>query len=123
MVEKLLKANWSLEDSKNLVYERRYHKQYEKARAQFISDSSALSIYLDDFYRKYPFSKENQLWESYLLREKNNSTFKELNQNKQKIIQICRNRWTEGIFDISHQKIESNKVELNQGEVPDLTFV
>ena len=41
--------------------------------------------------------------------------------NKQKIIQICRNRWTEGIFDISHEKIESNKVELNQGEVPDLT--
>ena len=122
MVKKIIKANWSLEDSKNLVYERRYHKQYEKARSQFISDSSALSIYLDSFYRKYPFSKDNQLWESYLLREKNNSTFKELNKNKQKIIQICRNRWTEGIFDISHKKIESKKVELNQGEVPDLTF-
>ena len=57
LVEKIIKANWSLEDSKNLVYERRYHKQYEKARAQFISDSSALSIYLDSFYRKYPFSR------------------------------------------------------------------
>ena len=32
LVEKIIKANWSLEDSKNLVYERRYHKQYEKAR-------------------------------------------------------------------------------------------
>ena len=38
----------------------------KKLEAQFISDSSALSIYLDSFYRKYPFSKDNQLWESYL---------------------------------------------------------
>ena len=57
LVEKIIKANWSLEDSKNLVYERRYHKQYEKARSQFISDSSALSIYLDTFLLNIHFLK------------------------------------------------------------------
>ena len=58
LVEKIIKANWSLEDSKNLVYERRYHKQYEKARSQFISDSSALSIYLDTFTENIHFLKK-----------------------------------------------------------------
>ena len=79
-----------------------------------------MSIYLNDFYRKYPFSTDNQLWENYLFREKN-STFKELIKNKQKIIQICRNRWTEGIL-IFYIKKYKNEVELNQGEVPDISL-
>ena len=84
MVEKIIKANWSLEDSKNLVYERRYHKQYEKARAQFISDSSALSIYLDSFTENIHFLKIINCGRVILLREKNNSTFKEVEPKQTK---------------------------------------
>ena len=61
-----------MEESKTLVYERRYHKQYEKARAEFISDSSSLELYLINFSEKYPFTKDNEIWKDYLLRKKNN---------------------------------------------------
>ena len=36
------------------------------------------------------------------------------------VIQTCRNRWVEGIYDIPMKEIVSDKVTINQGEVPDL---
>ena len=122
IARKIIIKNWDMEDSKTLVYERRYHKQYEKAKAEFISDSSSLEISLNDFFEKYPFTKDNEIWKGYLLREKNDKFFKILDQNKRHILQICRNRWTEGIYDIPKLDIKSNKIEVNQGNVPDLAF-
>ena len=122
IARKIIIKNWDMEDSKTLVYERRYHKQYEKAKAEFISDSSSLEISLNNFFEKYPFTKDNEIWKGYLLREKNDKFFKILDQNKRHILQICRNRWTEGIYDIPNLDIKSNKIEVNQGNVPDLAF-
>ena len=122
IARKIIVKSWDMEDSKTLVYERRYHKQYEKAKAEFISDSSSLEISLNNFFEKYPFTKDNKIWRGYLLREKNDKFFKILDQNKRHILQICRNRWTEGIYDIPSLDIKSNKIEVNQGNVPDLAF-
>ena len=36
------------------------------------------------------------------------------------ILQICRNRWSEGIYDINIKDIFSRRVTVNQGDVPDL---
>ncbi len=58
MANKLRRANWRLEESKRLVYERRYHKQYEKAQSEFISDSTNLSLIVKEFSKKYPFTLE-----------------------------------------------------------------
>ena len=120
--KKIINSNWDLEESRILVYERRYHKQYEKAKAEFVSDSVSLAMYLADFYKKYAFIKDNELWNNFLFLGKDINVLKVLDQNEQKILQICRNRWTEGIYDISYNKIESEKIELNQGKVPDLIF-
>ena len=49
-VNELRYANWRLEESKRLGYERRYHKQYEKARMEFASDITNLSIISEKLY-------------------------------------------------------------------------
>ena len=51
LVKDLRNAHWRLDQSKKLVYEMRYNKQYEKARSEYISDSTnnfsvALFIFL-----------------------------------------------------------------------------
>ena len=69
IARKIIIKNWDMEDSKTLVYERRYHKQYEKAKAEFISDSSSLEISLNNFfyqefqtlYLQIPFSTDSYL--------------------------------------------------------------
>ena len=49
-VNDLRRAHLRLEESKRLVYERRYHKQYEKARSEFVSDSTNLDIIKRNFF-------------------------------------------------------------------------
>ena len=65
-VEELRLADWRLKESKRLVYERRYHKQYEKARSEFISDSTNLDIIKRAFFDLYSFTLQKENWSSYL---------------------------------------------------------
>ena len=120
MVNELRHRHWRFEESKRLVYERKYHKQYEKARSEFVSDSTNLSILTSEFDRLFPFTKEKPAWLPYIKTENNPKDMKDLDGNQEKILQICRNRWTEGIYDIAVEDILSNEVTVNQNDVPDL---
>lgn len=120
IVTDLRYANLRLIDSKRLVYERRYHKQYEKAKLEFISDSTNLSILQTEFYRQYPFTVDKPNWTLYLEIGQESKDTKKLELDKELVLQICRNRWTEGIYDIPIESIESNQVTVNQNIVPDL---
>ena len=120
MVNEIREANWRLEESRRLVYERRYHKQYEKARSEFISDSVNLALIVNNFSESYPFTLEKSSWELYLSTDEDSKSLKDLEQKNELILQICRNRWTEGIYDIAIKDITSRQVNVKQGSVPDL---
>ena len=119
-VKLIRQANWRLEESRRLVYERRYHKQYEKARSEFISDSTNLALLVKEFHQSYPFTLEKINWELYLYTKKDNQEIKKMQRYSDLVIQTCRNRWAEGIYDIPIKKIVSTSVAVNQGTVPDL---
>ena len=120
MVNEIREANWRLEESRRLVYERRYHKQYEKARSEFVSDSVNLALIVNNFSASYPFTLEKSSWELYLSTDEDSKSLKDLEQKNDLILQICRNRWTEGIYDIAIKDITSREVNVKQGSVPDL---
>jgi len=120
MVNELRFASWRLDESRRLVYERRYHKQYEKARSEFVSDSANLTILTKEFHRLYPFTVDKPTWFTYVTPQQDPKNMKDLDLNKERVIQICRNRWTEGIYDIAITEIASHQVTVNQSDVPDL---
>ena len=120
ILNEIRQARWRLEESKRLVYERRYHKQYEKARSEFVSDSTNLSVIIKNFSESYPFTLEKRSWEVYLSTNEDPKSLKDLEQNNELILQICRNRWAEGIYDIAIKDIKSRQVNIKQGSVPDL---
>tara|TARA_B100000029_G_scaffold111535_1_gene103541 strand:- start:1377 stop:3698 length:2322 start_codon:yes stop_codon:yes gene_type:complete len=120
MVNELRFASWRLDESRRLVYERRYHKQYEKARSEFVSDSANLTILTKEFHRLYPFTVDKPAWFTYVTPQQDPKNMKDLDLNKERVIQICRNRWTEGIYDIAISEIASHQVTVNQSDVPDL---
>ena len=113
-------ASKRLEESTRLVYERRYHKQYEKARSVFVADSAELDNQLNKLKSEYPFVENNSAWGKYLQPENNDSKKGNFNLDKDNIIRICRNRWSEGIYDISINNILSEEITINQGDVPEL---
>ena len=45
---------------------------------------------------------------------------KDLDRNRDHVIQICENRWTEGIYDIVVSDFACHQVRINQSDVPDL---
>ena len=120
MTNELRHAIWRLEESRRLVYERRYNKQYEKAHSEFVSDSANLSILTNEFHRLYSFTVEKSAWITYVKAEQDPKNMKDLDRNRDHVIQICKNRWTEGIYDIVVSVIASHLVLINQCDVPDL---
>lgn len=120
MVTDLRNAYWRLDQSEKLVYEMRYNKQYKKARLEFISDSTNLDILSNNFSKLYPFILNKDGWYDYISLPKNVSDSKALLKHNELILQICRNRWSEGIYDINIKDIFSRKVTVNQGDLPDL---
>ena len=120
-VEELRLADWRLKESKRLVYERRYHKQYEKARSEFVSDSTNLDIIKRAFFDLYSFTLQKENWYSYLSMDYHLDSDEDLKKDNQSILQICRNRWSEGIYNIAINNINSDKVVVKQGELADLT--
>ena len=56
----------------------------------------------------------------YLKTDQEPSNIKNLALHQELALQICRNRWTEGIYDIPIESIESNQVTVSQNIVPDL---
>ena len=115
-VKSINRANSRLTESRRLVYERKYDKQYEKAKLEFIADSTNLDLLLNDMSRSYPFTLEKNDWAFYF----NSSNPEKFQSHSELVIQTCRNRWVEGIYDIPMKEIVSDKVTINQGEVPDL---
>jgi len=112
-------AIWRYNESKQLYYERKYHKTAEKARNEFIADSTSLDIISRTFINNYPFiSLKDSLWLKYLTVEDNPAKIKDLTKHKNIVTQVCKNRWSEGIYDISMDSIISGKVTINQSEVP-----
>ena len=120
LVKDLRNAHWRLDQSKKLVYEMRYNKQYEKAQSEYNSDSTNLAVITKNFSKLYPFISNKGNWSDYVSLQDNSRDLKTLSEHNELILQICRNRWSEGIYDINIKDIFSRRVTVNQGDVPDL---
>ena len=118
-INDLRSAIWRYNESKQLYYERKYHLTSEKAKNEFIADSTSLSIISEVFDKDYPFTaSKDSSWNKYLTSNSDPRKLKDWILHKNIVIQICKNRWSEGIYDISLDSIISNKVKINQGQVP-----
>ena len=115
-------AKWRFNDSKQLYYERKYHPTAEKAKTEFIADSTSLLMIANDFRTNYPFTvSKDSSWNNYLTTDRDPRSLNDWFLHQKIVNQICKNRWSEGIYDISMDSIISDKVKINQGEVPILT--
>ena len=104
--------------SKDLVYRYRYDENYNIVLADFKADSIELSQLNLDIENKYSISIKEIPWVSFLDAEYQTGPQYDLNEFEKTIIQICRNRWAEGIYDIPKTDIISDKSMIHQGKVP-----
>ncbi len=119
--EEIRKTKDKYLQSKDLVYRYRYDENYNLVLADFKADSTELSQLNSDIEKKYLISTKEIPWASFLDVEYKTGPQYDLNEFEKTIIQICRNRWAEGIYDIPKMNIKSEKTMIHQGEVPILS--
>tara|TARA_B100000073_G_scaffold277996_1_gene238293 strand:+ start:153 stop:2462 length:2310 start_codon:yes stop_codon:yes gene_type:complete len=115
-------AKWRFDQSKQLYYERKYHPTAEKAKNEFFADSTSLVMISTDFKNNYPFiALKDSSWNKYLTTNDEPRKIKDWVAHKNIVNQICKNRWSEGIYEIPIDSILSDKVKIRQGDVPIIT--
>ena len=116
-------ANKKLAKSKDNLYRNRFTEQFDLSRIDVQSDSAALNVLMETVKENYYFAFNDDKWNQIFLSDYSNDLTIDLANLKKEIIQISRNRWAEGIYDISLSEILSKQVAIvtNNNEAPELT--
>ena len=105
-------ANIKLADSKDDLYRNRFTEQFDLARINVQSDSAALEVLMGTVEENYNFAFNDEKWNQIFLSDYSNNSILDLDNLKKEIIQISRNRWAEGIYDIPISEILSKQVAI-----------
>ena len=116
-------ANKKLAKSKDTLYRNRFTEQFDLSRIDVQSDSAALNMLMEIVKENYNFAFNDDKWNQIFLADDSNNLIIDLLNLKKEIIQISRNRWAEGIYDISISEILGKQVAIvtNNNEAPELT--
>ena len=123
LIKLIQSATNKLKESRNELYRNRFSDQYNIARVGVQSDSVDLSILNTRILNEFSFAAENDKWKTIFETSPNDPARIDLDSFKDEITQIARNRWAEGIYDISLSEILSDEVAVDtqQEEAPELT--
>ena len=105
-------ANIKLAESKDDLYRNRFTEQFDLARINVQSDSAALEVLMETVEENYNFAFNDEKWNRIFLSDYSNNSILDLDNLKKEIIQISRNRWAEGIYDIPISEILSKQVAI-----------
>ena len=105
-------ANIKLAESKDDLYRDRFTEQFDLARINVQSDSAALEVLMETVEENYNFAFNDEKWNQIFLSDYSNNSILDLDNLKKEIIQISRNRWAEGIYDIPISEILSKQVAI-----------
>ena len=116
-------ANKKLTETKDDLYRNRFTEQFDLVRINVQSDSAALNVLMEKVKEDYAFSFNDEKWNQIFLSDYSDDSKIDLANLKKEIIQISRNRWAEGIYDISISEILSKQVAIviSNSEAPELT--
>ena len=118
MVAEIRSASEQLEKTKELLYRYRHDEKYDEVRSMYQADSATLAVLQNKYKQDYPtLVAENERFSIFDVQEPFESD-KSLNHFYEDLLQICKNRWAEGIIDINATEIVSYEVSIDQGNIP-----
>ncbi len=117
LVKQIRDAKTQLDASRDLVYRYRYEPEYPVAKADFTADSTVLSNLVTQFNEQFRFEGDQEQLNHFLLGENSGLLF-DVDEFEQQVLQVCRNRWAEGIYTIPAENIISYEVLIHQGDIP-----
>ncbi len=118
MVKEIRSAMVQLEKTKELLYRYRHDEKYEEVRSMYQADSATLAVLQNQYNGDYPaLSGDNGRFSIFNVQEPF-EVDREIDSFRDDLLQVCRNRWAEGIIDIQTAGINSYDVSIDQGDIP-----
>ncbi|MEE8437055.1 MAG: HDIG domain-containing metalloprotein, partial [Candidatus Neomarinimicrobiota bacterium] len=123
IVKDIRQAQSKFSASKDALYRNRFTTLFDSVRTVVQSDSASVAVLMNNLYLNAPFAFGNENWNRVINPDLALSDTLDLDQLEADIIQICRNRWAEGIYDINLSAIISSEVavSINAEDAPELT--
>ncbi len=115
---RIRQAKQQLQNSKDLMFRYRYTERYNETRSMVTADSATLAVLAEEFFTQYPFAVDSEPWQAFLEPLEGLGPQYNLDQFLTDIIQVCRNHWAEGIYDVPLSEITSYEVAVSNDEVP-----
>ncbi|MDP6457481.1 MAG: HDIG domain-containing protein [Candidatus Marinimicrobia bacterium] len=119
-IKDLSRGRKTLQETRQRLWEKRYGEEYEEAKTRVSTDSAALATIEEDFRSEYQFDVTEPEWEAFIELRQPDATEINLDEFEEYLINICRNRWAEGILDINKTEIKSAQVAIVSGDVSEL---
>ena len=101
--------------SQDSLYKYRYEPEFESFQSSFIADSTTYVTLYNEFLNQYQFQIDRAQWDQLLGINESLSEPINLELFKNRIKQICLNRWAEGIIDEPLENIFSAEISIIQG--------
>lgn len=117
LTREIRQARKKLEASRDLVYRYRYEPEFPVAKADFTADSTMLENLMARFNQQFTFEGDPEQLE-YFLGVNDAELSIDLEEFENQVLQVCRNRWAEGIYNIPEENITSYEVLIHQGDIP-----
>ncbi len=114
-------AKSQLQRSKDLMFRYRYTDRFEETRSMVTADSATATVLMSQYQLNYPFTADSEPWQKFLEPSEELGPQYDLAKFQVDIVQICRNRWAEGIYDILIGDIISNEVAVSNNDIPILS--
>ena len=123
IVKDIRQAQSKFSASKDALYRNRFTTLFDSVRTVVQSDSASIAVLMNNLYLNAPFAFGNENWNRVINPDLAQADTLDLDQLEADIIQICRNRWAEGIYDINLSAIISSEVavSINAEDAPELT--
>ena len=116
----LSKARSSYQETLTLLWEKRYGEEEEKIKTRAVTDSATLSTLEEQSAEKYPFDLNDPAWAQFISLKYENGKEINLDSLTISILNIARNRWAVGIFDIPKDEIESNEIAVASKDISEI---
>ncbi len=118
MVLEIRSAMIQLEKTKELLYRYRHDEKYDGVRSMYQADSATLSVLQNQYNGDYTALAGKDSRFSIFNNQEPFEVDKTIDFFHDDLLQICRNRWAEGIIDIQAAEIISYEVSVDQGDIP-----
>ena len=120
IISNLSKASFNYQETLQLLWEKRYGEEEEKIKTRAVTDSAALATLQKEFEENYPFKITDLEWQKFITLKDENGDKINLDSLSIILLNISKNQWSIGIFDIPRSDIRSDEIAVASGDITEI---